>query len=319
VFNRHAEAITGVTQQEAYDRPVAELFPGMDMPVTGASGVLTGETGFCDRLGNDLILAYSVIPFFDKEGARSGIIINFNDLTQIRQMEAELKRADRLAAVGELAARIAHEIRNPLASISGSVQLIAQGDGVPEGDRKLLSIVLRETDRLNRLVSDFLIYARPAPPHVDVIDLCDLYRELDALLKGDPAFQGISVRLECEEGTMVSADRGQMEQVLWNLFSNAADAMPAGGEILVSTRMVTITMRRSEQAAFVRIDVHDTGEGMTDEVTRNLFEPFFTTKPGGTGLGLATVYRIIDAHGGRIFVESAPGNGTTFSILLPAG
>jgi two-component system sensor histidine kinase PilS (NtrC family) len=234
-------------------------------------------------------------------------------------METELKRADRLAAIGELSARIAHEIRNPLASISGSVQLIAQGEGIPENDRKLLAIVLRETDRLNALIRDFLVYARPVSLNLQVIPLSDIYSEIQALLKTDPRFSGISIKMTTDDGLAVQADHDQLHQVFWNLLVNASEALSAWGEITVAGSMVHLSGKRSEQKNFVRIDLTDNGTGMTDAATKHLFEPFFTTKPEGTGLGLATVYRIIEAHDGRIFVESAPDMGTTFSILLPAG
>ncbi len=319
VINHYAEELTGISQQQAYDRPITELIPGFKKVFERPDNMFTGEFAYSGIAGKEMIFGYNAIPFFDKQGMNNGIILNFKDLTQIRQMEEELKRADRLAAVGELAARIAHEIRNPLASISGSVQLIAQGSGIPNADRRLLEIVLRETDRLNSLISDFLVYARPVSIKHEGIRFKDLYAQLKALLRVDPRFSSITLMLECEEDIYLSADRYQLEQVFWNLFVNAAEAMPEGGSITVTVTPVHLQGRITDQKDFIRIDVSDTGHGMEEAETMHLFEPFFTTKQGGTGLGLATVYRIIDAHGGRIFVDSKPGNGTTFSMLLPAG
>ncbi len=319
VFNRYAEELTGISQQQAYDRPIDELIPGIMRFFERSDTVFSGEFDYSDICGNEMIFGYNAIRFFDKHGMNNGIILNFKDLTQIRQMEEELKRTDRLAAVGELAARIAHEIRNPLASISGSVQLIAQGNGVPVADRRLLEIVVRETDRLNSLISDFLVYARPVSIMHEAIRPKDLYVQLKALLSVDPRFAIINLVFESDDQISIYADSYQLEQVYWNLLVNAAEAMPGGGTITVTATPVHLQGKIIDRKDFIRIDVSDTGHGMQETEIRHLFEPFFTTKPGGTGLGLATVYRIIEAHGGRIFVDSKPGIGTTFSILLPAG
>ncbi|GAM11516.1 signal transduction histidine-protein kinase AtoS [Geobacter sp. OR-1] len=319
VFNRFAEELTGISQEKAYDRPLGELIPGFEPVLSKEDTVVSGEAFFHDPAGEEMIFGFRAIRFFDNKGEFSGIIINFEDLSRIRRMEEELKRADRLAAIGELSARIAHEIRNPLASISGSVQLMAQADEIPEKDRKLLAIVLRETDRLNALISDFLVYARPVSLNRQNVLLRELFVQLDALLKPDPRFLPVTMNISAEDGVTVLADRDQLQQVFWNLLVNAAEAMPAGGEISVEGSRVHLSGSRSEQKDLVRIDVTDTGTGMAAAATKHLFEPFFTTKPDGTGLGLATVYRIIAAHDGKIFVESLPGKGTKFSILLPAG
>ena len=319
VFNRFAEELTGITQERAYDRPLAELIPGFEAVLEQTDAVVSGESVFRDPAGDDMILGYRAIRFFDNKGELNGIILNFEDLSRIRHMEAELKRADRLAAIGELSARIAHEIRNPLASISGSVQLMAQGEGVPDKDRKLLAIVLREADRLNLLISDFLVYARPVTLNIKVIPFSEIYVEIKELIATDPRFTGISLNMTAYDGISLKADHDQLHQVFWNLLVNAAEAMSETGEIRIVVTMVHLSGRKKDQKDFVRIDITDTGTGMAEDATKHLFEPFFTTKPNGTGLGLATVYRIVEAHEGRIFVESAPGKGTTFSILLPAG
>ncbi|MBT0664557.1 PAS domain-containing protein [Geobacter pelophilus] len=319
VFNRFAEELTGISQEKAYDRLLVELIPGFELVLSQQEVVVSGEAQFIDPAGEELIFGYRSIRFFDNKGEFSGIILNFEDLSRIRRMEEELKRADRLAAIGELAARIAHEIRNPLASISGSVQLMAQSSEIPAQDRKLLAIVLRETDRLNALISDFLVYARPVALNLSSVDINELCFELDVLLKPDPRFSKVSMVMSVETGSAVLADRDQLQQVFWNLLVNAAEAMPYGGEITITGTKVHLSGRRSDRKNFVRIDIKDNGTGMAEAATKHLFEPFFTTKPDGTGLGLATVYRIIEAHEGRIFVESAPSRGTIFSILLPAG
>lgn len=318
VFNRFAENLTGVSQQEAYDCHISLIIPGFERVIAENEPVSSGETFFTDPGGEQMIFGYHSVRFYDSEGGFNGIIFNFEDLSRIRSMEEELKRADRLAAIGELSARIAHEIRNPLASISGSVQLISQGDAVPEKDRKLLDIVLRETDRLNLLISDFLTYARPVKPDSQVSSLAEMYTGIEALLLTDPRFSGISIKFSDDYNVRVRISPDHLQQLFWNLLVNAAESMSDGGDIEISGCLVNLAIRGNDNRSFVRIDISDTGKGMSESETSHLFEPFFTTKSNGTGLGLATVYRIVEAHEGRIFVESAPGKGTRISILLPA-
>ena len=233
------------------------------------------------------------------------------------EMEAGLKRADRLAAVGELSARIAHEIRNPLASISGSVQLIAQNHNLQGEERQLLQIVVRESDRLNALISDFLAYARPQSPRRLPVPFCRIIDDLRVLMLSDQRFQRIVVRQEFAGATTLWVDVNQLTQVLWNLFANAADAMPGGGEITVGVLPSAGGEEGGEGTSWDELTISDTGTGMTSQELASIFEPFFTTKRAGSGLGLATVYRIVEGHGGQVRVESDPGMGTRFTIRLP--
>ncbi len=312
VFNHYAEQVTGLTQSEAYDRPLNEIFTSINL------GFERGETEYRSPGGNILIIGYNSVPFTDVNDAIVGMIINFQDLTRIKRMEEALKRADRLAAIGELSARIAHEIRNPLASISGSVELIAQGGGGTAQERKLLEIVVRETDRLNGLIRDFLAYARPSQPVKIHVRLHQLLSELIALMGSDPRFTGVFISADCPRQLFVSVDQNQLQQVFWNLLVNAADAMPGGGDIHIKVDLISSADAGMDLGRVVRMKISDTGRGMTNDEMHKVFEPFFTTKSGGTGLGLATVYRIIESHNGTIFVDSSVGRGTIFTILLPS-
>ncbi len=312
VFNRYAELLTGITQAEAYDRLLSEIFPDINL------GYERGEAAYRAPGGNTLIIGFNAVPFTDVNDEIIGVIIIFQDLTRIKRMEEALKRADRLAAMGELSARIAHEIRNPLASISGSVQLIAQGEGVNSQDRKLLEIVIRETDRLNGLIRDFLAYARPGQPAKGRVSLHQMFSDLIVLMAGDPRFIGVTIENGCPRHLMVNGDHDQLQQVFWNLLVNAAEAMPEGGAIHILVELISSSDSGMQLGDVVRIEIRDTGRGMTSEEIHKVFEPFFTTKPGGTGLGLATVYRIIESHDGTIFVDSCVGKGTTFTMLMPS-
>ncbi len=313
VFNRYAEFLTGISQGDAYDLPLSEVIPAFAAYPAELGSVEGGDIRFLDNRGAERLLGFKTAPFHDSTGAVIGTIISFQDVTQLRQMQDELKRSDRLAALGELSARIAHEIRNPLASISGSVEMIAQGSHIDSDDQTLLRIVTRETERLNRLIGDFLQYARP--PHIEkgVVELGPLLRDQVELLAADQRFAAVAVHLHCPDGLAVTADGGQIRQLFWNLLVNGAEAMPLGsGEIAISCERV------EPKEEWVRITVADNGCGMTEAQAAHLFEPFFTTKSGGSGLGLATVYRIVESHGGTIHVDSAPAQGARFTILLPA-
>ncbi|ABQ26853.1 two-component system sensor histidine kinase NtrB [Geotalea uraniireducens] len=316
-FNRYAEELTGVSQRDAYDRPVTDLIPGFSAFGDDIFSLQRQEVEYETPDGNRMIFGFKSVPFTDMEGNRLGAIIDFQDLTVLKRMEEKLKKADRLAAIGELSARIAHEIRNPLASVSGSVQLIAQGGGIAAGDKKLLDIVQRETERLNALITDFLAYARPRRPVKVTMNLKGFMGNLVALLATDSRFERVKILNDCPDDLSVEVDRDQFQQVFWNLLMNAAEAMPAGGTVSIKASAAHKRRHLKGPGGEVRIAVTDNGAGMVPEDVNRIFEPFFTTKTGGTGLGLATVYRIIEAHDGMIAVDSSIGKGTTFTIYLP--
>jgi two-component system sensor histidine kinase PilS (NtrC family) len=317
VFNRYLSELTGITQEEAYDSLLTEVISCLPAPEVDRPLMQKGEVEYLGPHGNKMILEYKTVPLFDRLLKRTGVIVALQNVTRMKRMEAKLKKADRLAAIGELSARIAHEIRNPLASISGSVQLIAQGKRVDVNDRKLLEIVLRETDRLNELISDFLDYARPTPPLKMPILLKQFLADLAALLLTDPRFENVVFYNDYPDDLTIYADRDQFQQVFWNLLVNAAEAMPCGGSIRVGAENLSEEDMGIFLGDVVKISVSDDGNGMDSEEVKMVFEPFFTTKQGGTGLGLATVYRIIEAHSGIIQVESTSVAGTVFTIYLP--
>lgn len=317
VFNRYAETFTDVTQEEAYDRDLYEVFPGFRLFAGNFINVRRGMFEYLAKNGRKLIVGFNSVPLTGKEGESAGILINFQDLTKIKRMEENLKRADRLAAIGELSARMAHEIRNPLAAISGSVQLIAQGNEVPEADRQLFAIVLREADRLNGLITDFLAYARPCQPLKGEVALAPLVGELSSLAAPDPRFGKVRIINRVEPAFTLAMDPDQFRQVFWNLFVNAAEAMDDGGTITVDAERIDEVRVDGERRSAYRVTVADDGCGMDQETVSRIFEPFYTSKASGTGLGLATVYRIVEAHGGRITVESAEGTGSVFIIFIP--
>ncbi|MFN2455348.1 MAG: nitrogen regulation protein NR(II) [Pyrinomonadaceae bacterium] len=258
-----------------------------------------------------LRLGYSIFPLFSEAGETTGHVITFQDLTEVRALEEISRRQDRLAAVGRVAAGIAHEIRNPLASMRGSIQVLQSEISSDSAQAELMEIILRESDRLNRIITDFLIYARPRQSDFVNVDLREPLHETFALLRHSPELHAAHKLEESipHEPVMTSADASQLKQVFWNLSRNALQAMPNGGTL------------RAEIAhaanGRLRVTFTDTGAGMTPEQVEQLFEPFSSSTTGGTGLGLSIVYQIIRDHGGTINVRSREGHGTTISIELP--
>jgi len=316
-FNRAAQEITGY-REESIRGHHASIFFG-EMTDHTAESVRASETGETspryetDCLNSDglrLRLGFSIAPLFSESGETTGMVITFQDLTQVRALEETSRRQDRLAAIGRMAASIAHEIRNPLAAMRGSIQMLRSEMDGESSQTELMEIILRESDRLNRIITDFLNYARPRSITQSRVDVGDLLHQTFALLQHSPeisATQSIEEELPTEPA-ITEADAGQLKQVFWNLARNALQAMPEGG---------TLRARVEKNShSRLRIAFSDTGRGMSPDQVEHLFEPFSSTT-GGTGLGLSIVYQIIRDHGGTINVRSLEGQGTTITIELP--
>jgi two-component system, NtrC family, sensor histidine kinase PilS len=255
-----------------------------------------------------------ITPLWDRSDRRSGSLLLLEDLTEISSMEDRVKRAERLAALGRLAAGVAHEIRNPLASVSGSLELLQATPNADEDDRRLIGIAVREVDRLATLVTNLLEYARPRPLMHMELDLVELAREVATACAQDPVFEGVELEVAAPEGSVVvDVDAGQLRQVLWNLYRNAGEVTDAG--------VVEVEVRRwlEGDPPGVQISVTDHGPGIPAEDREHIFEPFFTTKDAGTGLGLAIVHRIVEDHEGTLEVNSPlpDGPGTRITLRLP--
>jgi two-component system sensor histidine kinase PilS (NtrC family) len=256
-------------------------------------------------------LGYSIFPLSTEGGETTGLVITFQDLTHIRTMEETTRRQDKLAAVGRVAAGIAHEVRNPLASMRGSIQVLRSEMQADPSQAELMDIVLRESDRLNRIITDFLTYARPRTPSLAEIDIREPLRETFTLLRHSPELRDGHTLEESlpDEPVRAMADAASIKQVFWNLARNALAAMPEGGRLRAE-------LTRAEHRR-VRITFTDTGRGMSPEQVERLFEPFSLSTTGGTGLGLSIVYQIVRDHGGTITVRSREGHGTTITVELP--
>lgn len=257
-------------------------------------------------------IGYAVSPLSTLEGKSAGYTLIFQDLTEMKKLEAEVRLKDRMAAVGELSAGIAHEIRNPLAAIAGSVQVLKGSQSLTMQEQRLMSIVLKESERLNKSISDFLRFVRPQEKHAVEFDVAaSLSETLDLLANSPELNEKHEIRREIAPPSFyLVGDADQIRQVFWNLARNAVQAMPNGGILAVRT----IIENGSYNIVFA-----DSGRGMTAADLSRLFQPFRTNFPSGTGLGMAISYRIVQEHGGKIEVASREGEGTAITVSLPAG
>ncbi|MEO8503886.1 MAG: ATP-binding protein [Acidobacteriota bacterium] len=262
--------------------------------------------------GEALWIGFSIASLNDVGGRRLGSVLAFQDLTAFRALQEELRLKDRMAAVGELAAGLAHEIGNPLAAISGSTQMLATSFSGDTPQRKLLDILLKESQRLDRTIKGFLQFARPRERSNTRFDIARQLAENVALLRNSEevsAQHRVELRLEPESAT-IDADPDQISQIFWNLARNSLRAMPGGGTLRVSGSLFGSTYR---------MEVADTGRGMSEEQRTKLFQPFQSFFDHGTGIGMAIVYRIVHEHGGRLSVDSRPAAGTRIAVDLPVG
>jgi two-component system sensor histidine kinase PilS (NtrC family) len=299
-INRAALSILGMEENAARAMRVQELLPGLPGLERVPRSELKVETSRGAR-----ILGLTLAPL---EGTgRAARLIVFQDLTALRRAEDELRRADRLAALGTMAAQLAHEIRNPLAAMRGSAQLLAQDVQGDPGVSRLTAILLRESDRLSRLVEEFLRFARPPKPVLRPVGLELLVGETMEMVQTDPLSHGAKLELELQPVT-ATVDPDQVRQVLLNLVRNAFEAAGPGGRVRVSL---------ASEGQMARLSVWDSAGAIPESHLGRIFEPFFTTRSGGTGLGLATAYSIVRAHEGRIQVSSTPAAGTEFMVELP--
>jgi two-component system, NtrC family, sensor histidine kinase PilS len=308
LVNAAAQRLLERTEVELLGRPVRELF--LDPLPTLESKQSHAEVRF-DAAGKfRKTFRVRVAALTVGERTEHGFVYAFDDLTEIRRLEREVRMQDRLAAVGRLAAAIAHEIRNPLTSIAGSVSMLSGVPEMGEEHRRLLDIVTRESQRLNSIITDFLAYSRPKQYHFDKVDLIQLVEDTLTLMGHRMAAEKTGITIErrfAAREACVLADGDKLKQVFWNLCENAVRAMKDGGTLTVTVE----ALGGDWQVAF-----KDTGTGMTPQQIEKIFEPFQSKFEGGTGLGMAIVYQIMQAHEGKVWARSKPGQGTTLVLRL---
>jgi PAS domain S-box-containing protein len=310
-INRAAEEILGFTRERSVLRSCEELLgPGgiakavnetleKKQPSARMEAVLERPTG-------RLWLGYNTALLSDRHGAALGVILSFSDLTEVKRLQEQVELQERLKALGEMSAGIAHELRNPMAVMTGYLNLLSK-NADPAG-QELINRIAIEINGMNRIIGDLLTFARPASLNRVNIDVRELIENcLSNIQQATGTASHIKTDLQLD-AIEASLDEVLMRQALTNVIQNAVEAMPGEG---------TLSLKAVKARHEMRITVGDTGEGIAPEAVKKIFLPFFTTKDKGVGMGLALAHKVITAHGGRVEVESRQGKGTTFTVILP--
>ena len=308
LVNTAAKKLLQSSDRELWGQPVEKLF--LDPLPSASSEPAHGEVRFIAPNGFRNTFRVTAAPLTIPDRGVIGRVYTLDDLTEIRRLERDLRMQDRLAAVGRLAAAIAHEIRNPLTSIAGSVSMLSGIPDLSEEHRQLLEIVTRESERLNGIITDFLAYSRGKQYQFSKVDLLPLLEDTLTLLENRLVSQNLGIHIVRQfvvPEAMALADGDKIKQVFWNFCENAVRAMRDGGTLTVSVEPVGEDWQ---------INFSDTGTGMTPQTVEKIFEPFQSNFEGGTGLGLAIVYQIVQAHEGKVWARSKVGQGSVFILRL---
>jgi len=316
--NPAAERIVGMPEAEMVPRRLGVLFASDGGIDAGLSRLLGGrvprlvlDTQAVTRSGRTVHVQVGMSRMRDVDGRLLGAVVTFDDVSEVRALTDQLIRTDRLAAMGELTAGVAHEVRNPLGIIRASVQLLEDAGGDTARIGEATGVIKQEIDRLDKVIKALLDFGRPSAPTLRLTDVESVVTDVVLFTRRFAKQWRVEIETEFAAGVpLVSADADQLKQVLVNLVSNSVQAMEESGG--------TITVRVWDDDDFVFASVADTGPGIPAQVLSKVFDPFYSTRDDGTGLGLTIVHRIIDQHGGRIDVESSPGVGTRFTVALPA-
>ena len=321
-FNPAAQEATGYALKEVMGKPWQEIFNWQESAKTEVGNVssLVAKRFEVEGTRADdsrMVLGMTLSPLIDG-GIQRGVVGVFKDLTQIRDMEEEMRRREWLATLGEMSAGMAHEIRNPLGALAGAMQMLRKDLALEDTNRHLMDIAVREATRLDAIIDEFLQYARPPALNLEECDMNVVLQETLALIEHEANTNpGISMKSSFYEGPLtVQVDSDQIKQVFWNLATNAFQAMPEGGRLTIRTSLRKVGSK-TQGGEIVEIAFTDTGQGIKKELFDKIFLPFFTTKKEGSGLGLAAIDRIVDLHGGWIRVESEEGKGAMFAVCLP--
>ncbi|MGZ8484825.1 MAG: two-component system sensor histidine kinase NtrB [Candidatus Binatia bacterium] len=312
-------AATGQTLEQIFKRePWLIELVGKTSPPRCESA--RGEGDFVTRWGGKIPVSVTASPLQDRQGTFSGTILLLRDLRHQRELEEDLKRADRLATLGTLAAGLAHEIKNPLGGIKGAAQLLRRSAESDPSVRDYTDIMIREVNRVNTLIEQLLDLSRPTELNLEALNIHEILEDVLLLEGQSEAARKCLIKKKFDPSLpAIRGDRSRLTQVFLNLVKNAFQSMERPGSVTVTTRLVTdfhIRGSGNRRRRLIWVDIADQGAGISDEDLPHIFSPFFTTKMNGTGLGLATCYQIVKEHGGMIRVESSPGKGSVFKISL---
>ncbi len=324
-FNKSAELILGYNTYDLVGKSVFDAFPASGKNASlnaiiretlqGKKTSSSREINIYSKAGKKIPIGITTSLLRDKKNTFLGIVVTFKDLAQIKHLEEQVRRADRLAAVGSLAAGVAHEIRNPLGSVKGLVQLLKEDLKDDDQKKAYADIIVKEVDRLNKVVEELLSFARPDASELEAnfiqLNINDVIEQTLLLAEHDSKREKIQIIKEFSSDVpLVLADAKKLQQAFLNIIFNAFGAMEDGGDLTIKTSF-------NKSTKVLNIAFSDTGIGISDEGQKKIFDPFYTAKASGTGLGLTISHQIISSHQGRINVKSEMGQGTTFTISLP--
>ncbi len=324
-FNKSAELILGYNPDDIVGKSVFDAFPAsgknaalskiIKETLEGKKTSSSREINIYSKVGKKIPIGITTSLLRDKKNTFLGIVVTFKDLGHIKHLEEQFRRADRLAAVGSLAAGVAHEIRNPLGSVKGLVQLLKEDLKDDDQKKSYAEVIVKEVDRLNKVVEELLSFARPDASELEAnfiqLNINDVIEQTLLLAAHDSKKAKIRIIKQFSSDVpCVLADAKKLEQAFLNIIFNAFSAMEEGGDLTIKTDF-------NKNMKVLNISFADTGIGITDEGLKKIFDPFYTAKTGGTGLGLTIAHQIISSHKGRIDVKTELGKGTTFTISLP--
>lgn len=309
--NRKAEELFQRSKEEIHGQNITEILTGRSIDYKNVrNSEIDQSDEFITAAGRHVPIRISGSSLVNAEGQAIGTVLIVRDMSTIREMEQQLERSRRMVALGKMAAGIAHEIRNPLGTLRGFAQYFGSQPGASEQNTAYANLMMSEVDRLNRNVSGLLQFARPREPQLVPVDLDELLAKTVVLMGSDFANHALHFEWQRDTGITLAADPDLLLQVLMNLLKNSIHATPPGG---------TVGLTCSEDEQHVRIQISDTGCGMSEHEREKMFDPFFTTGKSGTGLGLAVSHQIVEQHRGVFEVETAPGKGTTITLVIPKG
>lgn len=321
-LNGPGERLLGLRASAIRERPVGEALQAVPDLATWVLDTLAGDRLLQERdfaltveEGRRVIVRASASDLRNEAGQTDGLVVLLRDITEVSRLEVQLRRSDKLAALGTLSAGVAHEVKNPLHALGLNLHLLQAEivPGPPDGNavRAYLDVLRSELQRLDRIVENFLRFAKPSVPEVKPVDVATLVERVLGLVAFEAADDGVGIETHLDpELSSIPGDEGQLSQVFLNVIINALQAMPAGGSLVVTTR---------RDGDWAEVAVKDTGPGIAEAVLPHVFDPYFTTRPSGVGLGLAIAHRIVQGHQGSLDVESRVGSGTTMIIRLPFG
>ncbi len=321
-INKAGKRILEKDEPDIINKPIHEVFPALsehlNTPFSPDETSHHYSVTYENPASSTKIIGFSISTLFDAEGQASGKIAIFQDLTAIKAMERRVHESEKLATIGRFAAALAHEIRNPLTSLSGSIQMLRDSMDLKGDDRELMDIVLRETQRLNRLVTDFLQFSRFGKENFQNLNPYLLAEEIISVIQQEHQADGIHFENNLPRDLTIHSDRDRLKQVFWNILTNAVQAKDKPElNIVITGNLSEQRQTASSGARFLTLEFKDNGKGIPDSILLRIFEPFFTTRPEGTGLGLSIAHQVVNTLGGAMTVTSQVGVGTTFKITLP--